>query len=100
VLETKAQSDRRWLVRPNGFVDIVPIAKKSLTDVTGVSPQPDGNMKAKLCWQWIPNEIGSAFKSGLVRERFDAAHCAVALLQPAEGGGWEVLLVEPDPPVV
>ena len=100
VLEEKAKTDPRWLVRPNGFVDIVPIAKKALTDVTAIRPQPDGNLKANLCWTWIPNEVGSAFKSGLVRERFDATHCAIALLQPGEDGTWEVLLVEPDPPIV
>ena len=99
VLEEKAKNDPRWLVRPNGFVDIVPIAKKTLTDVTGIRPQPDGTLKANLCWNWVPNEVGSAFKSGLVRERFDATHCAIALLQPAEDGTWEVLLVEPDPPI-
>ena len=27
-LTGKAKKDRRWLVRPNGFVDLVPIAKK------------------------------------------------------------------------
>ncbi|HUF17269.1 MAG TPA: hypothetical protein VMS12_04400 [Thermoanaerobaculia bacterium] len=97
VLEPKAETDRRWLVRPNGFVDIVPIAKKELTEVSSIVPQADGNLKANLCWQWIPNEIGSAFKSGLVRERIDAMHCAIADLQPAEDAGWEVLLVEPAP---
>ena len=100
VLEEKAKSDPRWLVRPNGFVDIVPIAKKALTDVTAIRPEPDGNLKANLCWNWVPNEVGAAFKSGLVRERFDATHCAIALLQPTNDGAWEVLLVEPDPPIV
>ncbi len=84
-------------MRPNGFVDIVPIAKKELTEVSSINPQPDGNLKANLCWQWIPNEVGSAFKSGLVRERIEAMHCAIADLQPAADGGWEVLLVEPAP---
>jgi hypothetical protein len=97
VLEPKAESDRRWLVRPNGFVDIVPIAKKELTEVSSVTPQADGNLKANLCWQWIPNEVGSAFKSGLVRERIETMHCAIADLQPSDDGGWEVLLVEPSP---
>lgn len=100
VLETKAKEDPRWLVRPNGFVDIVPIAKKTLTEVTGIRPQPDGTLKANLCWNWIPNEVGTAFKSGMVRERFEATHCAIALLQPGDEGQWEVLLVEPDPPIV
>ncbi|MGZ7039467.1 MAG: hypothetical protein ACXVJO_14935, partial [Thermoanaerobaculia bacterium] len=42
VLTAKSKSDRRFIVRPNGFLDIVPIAKKELGEVTNVRPNVDG----------------------------------------------------------
>lgn len=101
VLTAKAASDKRWLVRPNGFVDLVPLAKKELTEVAAVQASADGNARANFCWKWIPNEVGASFTSGLLSERFSSMQCASATLQPREGGGWEVLLLErrpTDPP--
>ena len=101
VLTSKAASDKRWLVRPNGFVDLVPLAKKELTEVAAVQASADGNARANFCWKWIPNEVGASFTSGMLGERFSSMQCASATLQPREGGGWEVLLLErrpTDPP--
>jgi len=58
VLTEKAKSDRRFLVRPNGFIDVVPLAKKEMVGVTGVKQQPDGLVLADFTWKWAPNEIG------------------------------------------
>jgi hypothetical protein len=60
VLSEKAKSDKRFLVRQNGFVDVVPLAKKEMIAVTAVRPQPDGNVLADFTWKWVPNELGTA----------------------------------------
>jgi len=59
VLTDKAKSDKRFLVRPNGFIDVVPLAKKEMIGVTSVKQQPDGLVLAEFSWKWMPNEIGS-----------------------------------------
>jgi len=60
VLTEKAKSDKRFLVRPNGFIDVVPLAKKEMIGVTAVRQQPDGTVLADFTWKWVPNEIGTA----------------------------------------
>jgi len=60
VLTEKAKSDKRFLARPNGFIDVVPLAKKEMIGVTGVRQQPDGTVLADFTWKWVPNEIGTA----------------------------------------
>lgn len=92
-LAEKASGDKRFLVRPNGYVDLVPIAKKELGTVTSVRPNPDGTASADFDWKWIPNEVGQAFKSGLVKERFDAPQRATAKLM-WDGKSWTVLRID------
>jgi hypothetical protein len=94
VLTAKAKGNKRFLVRPNATLDIVPLAKKELTAVSAVTPKSDGNASANVEWRWIPNEIGSSIKSGLLRQQYDADHHAVATLMPVDGK-WTVLLIEP-----
>ena len=92
-LTTKSRGDKRFLVRPNGFLDIVPIAKKELGDVIAVRPNADGTVSADFNWRWIPNEVGKAFRGGPVRERFDAEQHATAVLMH-DAGGWSVLRID------
>ncbi|MGZ7042067.1 MAG: hypothetical protein ACXVH7_09785, partial [Thermoanaerobaculia bacterium] len=92
VLTAKSKSDRRFIVRPNGFLDIVPIAKKELGEVTNVRPNVDGSVAADFDWRWSPNEVGSAFRSGPVKERFDAQQSATATLIHGNDG-WSVLRI-------
>jgi hypothetical protein len=94
VLTAKSKDDRRFLVRPNGFIDIVPLAKKEFGEVASVERTTDGNAAVEFSWRWIPNEVGSAFKSGLIKERFSTDHKARATLMQ-DGGKWTVLLIEP-----
>jgi hypothetical protein len=96
VLTDKAKADRRFLARPNGFLDVVPLAKKELTEVSTPSMAEDGNARARFCFRWIANEVGSSFRSGMLAERFSLPHCGTAELQPDGGGGWEVLLLTRD----
>ncbi len=92
-LTPKAAGDKRFLVRPNGYVDIVPIAKKDFGSVTAVRLNQDGTVSADFDWRWIPNEVGQAFRSGLVRERFDATQHATAKLM-WDGKSWTVLRID------
>jgi hypothetical protein len=92
-LGAKAKDDKRFLVRPNGTVDIVPLASKELTAVTAVRANPDGTAAAELTWKWIPNEVGKAFERGL-HDRYAAPQNATATLL-WDGSAWTVLRVEP-----
>lgn len=94
VLSPKATADRRWLVRQNGFVDIVPLAKKEFGTLEAVRTNSDGTAAADFTWNWVPNEIGSAFTSGPVRERYDGTQRATAMLLH-DGTSWSVLRIEP-----
>ena len=89
----KGEGDKRFLVRPNGYLDIVPLAKKELLDVTAVRKTPEG-AEADIAWRWIPNEVGASFTSGRVKERFDATHHATVKTRDF-GSGWAVMLIEP-----
>jgi hypothetical protein len=93
-LTPKSLHDKRFLVRPNGFLDIVPIAKKEMGDVTAVRPNADNTVSADFNWRWIPNEVGQSFKSGPVRERFDAEQHATAVINH-DSSGWSVRRIDP-----
>ena len=89
VLSAKARADRRWLVRQNGFVDIVPLAKKEFIAASAVRPDPDG-AAVDFSWKWTPNEIGEAF----MKERYAGTQNATATLL-RDGSGWTVLRIKP-----
>ncbi len=91
-LSDKAKSDKRWLVRQNDFVELVPLAKKELVKVDSVSHGDNGDAVVEFTWRWLPNEVGASFKSGLVKERFEAKHRATATLKFL-GGKWQVFLI-------
>lgn len=93
-LAPKAKSDKRFLVRPNGYVDIVPLASKELTGVTAVRPNADGTASADVTWKWIPNEVGSAFSRGPLHDRYAAPQRATATLM-WDGSAWTVLRITP-----
>ncbi len=93
VLTGKASSDKRFLVRPNGFLDIVPLAKKEMLEVTDVTRGADGAPLVGFRWRWLPNETGRAFRSGPVHERFATEQRARATLMH-DGNDWTVLRIE------
>jgi hypothetical protein len=93
MLTERARNDKRFLLRANGILDIVPLAKKEMGDVTVVTPQPDGTAAADFTWRWIPNEVGAVFKSGPVHDRFAESHEARATLI-WDGTSWSVLSIE------
>ncbi len=94
-LTGKAKNDRRWLARPNGTVDLVPLASKELVEVTAVHIGEDGNPAVTFGWRWLPNEIGSSFRSGPVHDRFAKPQRATATLL-RDGQNWSVLRIRPE----
>jgi hypothetical protein len=92
-LTEKSRNDKRFLLRQNGLLDIVPLAKKEMGDVTGVSSNHDGTVTVDFTWRWIPNEVGSAFKTGLIHERFTSPQDGRATLM-WDGSAWVILKIE------
>ena len=83
VLTEKAKNDKRFLPRPNGYTDIVPIAKKQFGDVTNVSADT-----ATFTWHWVQNDIGKAIHKPAESEQ----HATAKLLW--DGKAWSVLSIE------
>jgi len=88
-LTEKAKSDKRFLARPNDTLDVVPLAKKEITGVTAVR-----GTDVDFTWKWIPNEVGAAFKSGDLHDRYAAQQRATATLL-WDGTAWTVLRITP-----
>lgn len=95
-LAKKAQGDKRFLMRANGLLDIIPLAKKEMGTVTAVHPQPDGSVIADFTWRWIANEVGTSFKTGLVHDRFAAEQQAHVTLM-WDGTNWTIVKIEDGP---
>jgi hypothetical protein len=93
MLTDKSRNDKRFLLRENGLLDVVPLAKKEMADVTAVRPNPDGSVNADFTWRWIPNEVGAAFTTGPIHDRFAATHNATANLM-WNGTEWTMITVE------
>jgi hypothetical protein len=93
VLTEKAKNDKRWLVRANDVVDLVPLGRKEVDKVTTFRPLPDGKIEADFDWHWITNEVGSAFQSGPVHDRYAGhdLHATATLMH--EGSSWTVLKI-------
>lgn len=92
VLSSKAESDRRWLVRPNGVVDIVPLAKKEFVAIAALERQTDGAVAATFSWRWLPNDIGQVFHRSVLKDRFAGERRGVATLM-WDGANWIVLRI-------
>ena len=97
VLTAKSASDKRFIARPNGFLDMVPVAKKEFGDVFAMRPNADGSYSADFNWRWIPNEVGQSFKEVPIRKQFDAVQTATAVLKHSSDG-WSVSRIDPFKP--
>lgn len=89
VLTGKAKSDKRFLLRQNGFLDIVPMAKKEFIGVQAVHLNPEGEPLVDFRWKWLPNEIGA-----LTAGRYSGEQLAIATLL-WDGSQWTVLRISP-----
>ncbi len=93
MLSDKSRSDKRFILRENGLLDVVPLARKELGDVTAVRVNPDGTINADFQWRWIPNEIGKTFTSGPLYDRFAGTQSATANMM-WNGTEWTMISVE------
>jgi hypothetical protein len=92
-LTEKSRNDKRFLLRTNGLLDIVPLAKKEMGDVTAVRANPDKSVTVDFTWRWIANEVGAAFKTGLVHDRYAAPQDGHASLM-WDGTNWIILKID------
>lgn len=88
ILTGKAKADKRFLLRQNGFIDIVPMAKKEFLGVTAVHVNPEGQPLIDFRWKWVPNEIGA------LTNRYSGEQLAIATLL-WDGSEWAVLRITP-----
>lgn len=93
VLTSKSLTSRRFMTRANGYVDIVPLARKEMGDVTAVRPTDEG-VDVDFNWKWTPTDVGSAFKSGPLFDRYAAPQRATATLYH-DGTAWKILRLRP-----
>jgi len=93
MLTEKSRNDKRFILRPNGLLDVVPLAKKEMGQVSAVRPEPDGTVTVDFSWRWIPNEVGTSLTSGLTHDRFAETNEAVATLM-WDGSNWTVLKID------
>jgi hypothetical protein len=92
-LSPRARYDKRFLLRANGLLDVVPLAKKEMGDVLAVRRNDDGTAGIDFNWRWVPNEVGKAFLSGPVHDRFALPHESRATLM-WDGTRWTVLKID------
>lgn len=55
-----AQWTRGRSPSPEGTTWAVPVARRELMGVTGLSTGPDGSAQVEFDWKWAPNETGAA----------------------------------------
>lgn len=92
-LTEKSRHDKRFLLRQNGILDVVPLAKKEMGDVTAVTANADGTASADFSWHWVANEVGAAFKTGVLHDRYSTPRTSKATLI-WDGTSWSVLKIE------
>lgn len=93
-LTEKSRGDKRFLLRDNGILDIVPLAKKELVSIDAVRANPDGSPAIDFTWRWVPNDIATALKTGPTAERYATEQHATATLI-WDGTSWSVLQITP-----
>jgi hypothetical protein len=93
IILAKAKDDKRFVVRPNGYVDVGPLAKKELLSVDTVRAAPDGRADADITWRWVPTEVGGALIEPPLRDQLRATHRAHVTLI-FDGTAWTVLRIE------
>lgn len=92
MLTDKARNDRRFLLRENGLLDVVPLAKKEFGAVEAVRDR-EGEVTVDFTWKWLPNEVGTAFRTGPTHDRFAAPQNATATLIH-DGTQWTILKID------
>jgi hypothetical protein len=93
MLTEKGRNDRRFLLRQNGILDVVPLASKEFGAVEAVRDR-DGMVTVDFTWKWVPNEVGSAFTAGPTHDRYAASQQATAELTH-DGRNWVIVQIKP-----
>lgn len=93
MLTEKGRNDRRFLLRQNGILDVVPLATKEFGKVEAVRDR-DGRVTVDFTWKWVPNEAGSAFTAGPTHDRYAAPQQATAELTH-DGSKWVITAINP-----
>ena len=92
VVLTKGKDDPRFNVRGNGFIDVVPVAKKKMGTASIGRPSAEG-CEADFTWEWVPTEVGGAFKHGAAADLFGKTHNSVVTLM-WDGANWTMLRIK------
>lgn len=92
-LTAKSRNDKRFLLRQNGILDVVPLAKKQFGEVTDVR-NLGGEVTVDFTWKWVPNEVGQAFKTGPTADRYATTKEARAELVH-DGTKWVITQIKP-----
>ena len=92
MLTEKGRNDRRFLMRQNGILDVVPLASKEFGKVEAVRDR-DGDVTVDFTWRWVPNEVAQALKTGPTHDRYAAPQKATASLM-YDGTKWTILKIE------
>lgn len=92
-LTDKSGADKRFVLRPNGLLDVVPLAKKEMGEVIATRNNADGTVAADFDWKWVPNEVGASFRKGPIHDRFAAPQRSTATLM-WDGTSWMILKIE------
>jgi len=92
-LTDKSRNDKRFLLRPNGLLDIVPLAKKEFGKVLAVRDR-DGVVTVDFTWRWLPNEVGQALTSGLTADRYAATDRKSTAELAWDGTRWTIVQIK------
>lgn len=76
-----------WKQRPGptrvGTEWIVPIGRRELVGVTGLTNAPDGSTEVMFDWRWTPNETGTALRTSVPEtDRFFQPRTTPCLVPP------------------
>lgn len=93
VIAGKSVGDKRFIVRDNGSLDIVPLARKEFVTIDAIGHDDEGDVTIDFTWHWVPNEVAEAFVRGGIGTRYEGEQKARATIYPAKDGGWKVLRI-------
>jgi len=93
VIAGKSVNDKRFIVRDNGSLDIVPLARKEFVSVEATGHDDEGDVTIDFTWRWVPNEVAQAFERGRIATRFEGEQRARATIYPAKDGSWKIMRI-------
>jgi hypothetical protein len=89
----KSVGDKRFIVRDNGSLDVVPLARKEFVSVDATGHDDEGDVTIDFTWRWVPNEVAQAFERGKIATRFEGDQKARATIYPAKDGTWKIMRI-------